>query len=780
MVDQVGERHAGDGDAQARAVGEVRGAEPTWLVDLGEEDFLGRAVQSAPLLDATLEGPELAVGELARMTALEIVEQGFSLQSRVEPQLLFELWPDIGERIVAGPPGAVHASYLAGQLAEPPVFAGGLGVHAGLGRCLLGGEVEQVEAAETAHLLVGDHPKPPCKEGLRIGYAAQLRGKCNCRWRQLPAGAKGNRSRRRRKLPVRMDGKSSCRRAGTIAVVHQPLIFAPSPCLARRCILPALHVDTGSNYFDSAGQGRPRALTEENMRRLFRFSRRVLAATGGAAIAALTVSSAQAQYYPYPPAPAYPAYPAAGYPVAAPVMYPQPLQSPAGVVPVGALTGDYRNWGWGSRSSTCVPPCGAAPCPAPQVVPAPPPQPAPMPMPAPEVKPPEPVQPPAPAPAPVQPSVVLQPSEMEQGPALGSGSFALATPNMIGDFLGGCSVRSFPVFTTVNGTVSVGVAGPIPFTSQQQFNILAAVPDISRGAFKIAEDESPIPRDRVFAYYNHYSGVLGVVEGSSLSPGSLEAAAGVGGEPFPPISFSGNPIRFDVYREVVGFEKTFLDGQASVEVRVPFFQTGGNIPVTANGVSTSPEGDVNGPYQLLAGFSTALNSESNVGDMTVVLKYAPYLNRDTGSALAVGLAMTIPTGPNIPSADGNLNCWLFQPYVGFVWNISQNWYVEGFSSVVIPSNSNVDLLLFEDVGVGYWLYRSNSVLSGIVPTVEMHANIAPSDKDCTGYNTNELDITAGIHTIFNNRAILTIAGSIPVSGPLPYTFEGILQLNYLF
>ena len=79
------------------------------------------------------------------------------------------------------------------------------------------------------------------------------------------------------------------------------------------------------------------------MRGLYRFSQRVLAATGGAAIAALTVGSAQAQYYPYAPAPAYPA---AGYPVAAPPMY-SPPQSPAGVVPVGALTGDYRNWGWG-------------------------------------------------------------------------------------------------------------------------------------------------------------------------------------------------------------------------------------------------------------------------------------------------------------------------------------------------------------------------------------------------------------------------------------------------
>jgi hypothetical protein len=181
VVDQVLERYAGDGDAQPRAVREVRGAEPPRLMDLGEEHFLGRAMQGTPLLDATLEGPELAVVELAGMTALKIVEQGLGLQSRVEPQLFFELRPDISKRIVAGPPGAVHASHLAGQLAELPVLAGGLGVHAGLGRCLLGEEAKQIKAAETAHLLVGDHPKPPCREGLRISYAAQLHGKCSCR-----------------------------------------------------------------------------------------------------------------------------------------------------------------------------------------------------------------------------------------------------------------------------------------------------------------------------------------------------------------------------------------------------------------------------------------------------------------------------------------------------------------------------------------------------------------------------------------------------------------------
>ena len=123
MVDQVGEGHAVDGHAQAGAMREVGGAQPAGLVDLGEEHLLGRAVQGPPLLDAALQGPQLAVGEAAGETALQVVEQGFGLQSGVEAQLLFELRPDLGEGVGPGALVAVHASHLAGQLAEPAILA---------------------------------------------------------------------------------------------------------------------------------------------------------------------------------------------------------------------------------------------------------------------------------------------------------------------------------------------------------------------------------------------------------------------------------------------------------------------------------------------------------------------------------------------------------------------------------------------------------------------------------------------------------------------------------
>jgi hypothetical protein len=70
VVDQMGERLAVDGHPQAGGVREVGGAQVAGLVDLAEEDLLGRPVQGAPLLDVALQGAQLPVGEAAGVLAL--------------------------------------------------------------------------------------------------------------------------------------------------------------------------------------------------------------------------------------------------------------------------------------------------------------------------------------------------------------------------------------------------------------------------------------------------------------------------------------------------------------------------------------------------------------------------------------------------------------------------------------------------------------------------------------------------------------------------------------
>jgi hypothetical protein len=180
VIHQVREGCAGDGHAEAAAVREVAGAQPARLMDLAEEDLLGRAVQGAPLLDPPLEGSQLAVGEAAGLLTLQVLQQGLGLQAGVDRQQRLELGPDVGEGVRFGPPGVLHA-YLTRQPSQPPVLAGGLVVHAGPERGPTPGEPLEVEAAEAAYLVIGDHPKPPWGEGLRVAYASSPSGKSNCR-----------------------------------------------------------------------------------------------------------------------------------------------------------------------------------------------------------------------------------------------------------------------------------------------------------------------------------------------------------------------------------------------------------------------------------------------------------------------------------------------------------------------------------------------------------------------------------------------------------------------
>ena len=150
---------------------------------------------------------------------------------------------------------------------------------------------------------------------------------------------------------------------------------------------------------------------------------------------------------------------------------------------------------------------------------------------------------------------------------------------------------------------------------------------LETGAFKISENESPLPTDRVFFNYNYFSNDFSTLQ-----------------------------------QETFGFEKTFLDGNASVGVRLPFSQSGG---------------------------------DSSVGDLSVLLKYA--FLRDSAqpdNVLSGGLVLTLPTSPNSDSV-------LFQPFVA--WNRTfGDFYLQGFHSIVIPSKSTADTLLFNDVASGYW------------------------------------------------------------------------------
>lgn len=162
VVQQVLEHHAVDRHSQLRAVREVAGADPTGVMVLREEHLPGRAVQPTPLLDPPLQRPQLTVGETARTTPLQLLEQGLRLQAGVELEHPGQLGPNLGERIGFGTPVPVHETHLAGQPAKLPVLPRRLGIDAGADRCQLLADAAALETTELAHLRIGDHREPPC------------------------------------------------------------------------------------------------------------------------------------------------------------------------------------------------------------------------------------------------------------------------------------------------------------------------------------------------------------------------------------------------------------------------------------------------------------------------------------------------------------------------------------------------------------------------------------------------------------------------------------------
>ncbi len=263
-------------------------------------------------------------------------------------------------------------------------------------------------------------------------------------------------------------------------------------------------------------------------------------------------------------------------------------------------------------------------------------------------------------------------------------------------------------------------------------HIEAIGPVAFRSALRISDNESPRPLDRVFINGNDFSTVNRLFVGPSVP--------------------SEN-----VYREMVGFEKTFLHGNASVGLRLPFFQLTGDPGL----------------------------GETRTGDLSVIFKYAFLNNRATGHALSGGLVVTAPTGPGLRLAGQSmLNPVYLQPWFGDVWTY-KNLFVQGFTSVAVPTDTRDAVIFFKSIGVGYWLYRAdgpNRILSAVVPSAEFHLTDPWSRKGLSNLSIDfpvMLDFMGGFY-VFLRRAVLGVGVGTPLTGPKPYEYMVNTSLNFRF
>jgi hypothetical protein len=266
--------------------------------------------------------------------------------------------------------------------------------------------------------------------------------------------------------------------------------------------------------------------------------------------------------------------------------------------------------------------------------------------------------------------------------------------------------------------------------------------------FKIAENQSPVPQDRFFFSFNYYNNVNKTLDN------------------FFQVQLKG----VEIYRYVFGYEKTFNQGMGSVGIRLPIDN------VFAQPKSPGVPGE--------AGTSTA------TGDLTVYLKHIFAIDRATGSVASGGVAISPQTAPGQFGGAKFLaksNTTTIQPFFAFLLN-RDRFYIQGFSALDVPVDPAQATLFYNDLGIGYYVYRdneSNALITAVAPTFEVHVNSPINHSGAYNrfdpFGTQDIvNLTSGLNTRFRQNSILTMGAVVPVTGPRPFSIEATVLLNIYF
>lgn len=325
-----------------------------------------------------------------------------------------------------------------------------------------------------------------------------------------------------------------------------------------------------------------------------------------------------------------------------------------------------------------------------------------------------------------------------------------AAPLMIGDYIGDGYQLEFPNEDNMM-MMPPGEVSEIDFTN----------PCVVR-TFKIAENQSAVPQDRIIARYDYFNDLGG--------------------------------MNSQLHRYVVGFEKTFCDARASIEMILPYYTA---VPGRIGSLATA------GPNSTPVGtFGGGLGAESDVGDLTTVFKYALWSNRETGRIIASGLAVTAPTGPDtLGDIDPVFRCNVnhdgaIQPFLGFLCLAPGGFFAQGFTAVDVPFDGDDATLWFNDLGIGCYRRRPRAnFLTAIIPTVELHHS-SPLNNHLMTFTPTEafqsqfpgvsigqaeyvdqLNLTAGLTLGICGQTSLGLGFVKPLVGPNPYNYEIQVQFN---
>jgi hypothetical protein len=225
------------------------------------------------------------------------------------------------------------------------------------------------------------------------------------------------------------------------------------------------------------------------------------------------------------------------------------------------------------------------------------------------------------------------------------------------------------------------------------------------------------------------------------------------------------------YRYIFGLEKTFDEGRGSIGIQLPLDNLTG-------------ESTIRGKFKRPGGSSTALD------DLTVFAKYILKYNPETGSLISAGLAITPRDGPDTFAGANYLigvNDTTVQPFIGYLCRRNR-FYLHGFLALDVPTSIRDVTMVYNDVGIGYFVYRSqnpDALLKALVPTFEVHVNTPLTHGDYlnqfdpTG-TPSVVNLTYGINAMIGQNAVFTFGWVTPVTGPRPFDYEVLALINWRF
>ena len=275
---------------------------------------------------------------------------------------------------------------------------------------------------------------------------------------------------------------------------------------------------------------------------------------------------------------------------------------------------------------------------------------------------------------------------------------------------------------------------------------------------KIAEGESPRPVDRVFYRFNYYDNI--------------------------------NPSRFNqptsdihnvtLYRNSFGFEKTIMDGRVSLGLRIPF----NTIDSDGKGFVLNPA-----PGVAVAPGDASINT-TVFGNISAIMKAILIEDKATGSLVSAGSTIVFPTAATKLVDPGPSTLAYLQPFGAFILSRG-DFFVQGFTSITLPLAGAESTIMFNDLGVGYFVFRDaggSGFIRSVAPTVEIHVTTPirqPAGVTEFGFIDDVLindtvDLTLGATVEFVNKMTLGVGCVIPICTTKPFDFEVLAQLNYRF